>query len=160
MQEIDETLPPETLKAVEDTRQPGASAWLTVLPLKEHGFSLNKGEFRDAVALRYGKSLKGLPSKCPCGNQFNVTHALNCKKGGFVTIRHNVRDFEGELLAKVHADVETEPQLQPIADEVINGLEGDNARPDVRVRGVWRPAQNAYFDIRVSNTNAESHKNK
>ena len=66
VREIDETLTPETLKAVKDTRHPGASAWLSVLPLKEHGFSLNKGEFRDAVLLRYEKNLKGLPSKCPC----------------------------------------------------------------------------------------------
>ena len=61
-----------------------------------------------------------------------MTYAVNCKKGGFVTIRYNNdSDFEAEL-AKVHADVETEPQLQPKADEVIKGLQGgDNARPVV-----------------------------
>ena len=32
----------------------GAGSWLTALPLKDHGFCLNKQEFRDAVALRYG----------------------------------------------------------------------------------------------------------
>uniref|UniRef100_A0A7M5V231 Uncharacterized protein n=1 Tax=Clytia hemisphaerica TaxID=252671 RepID=A0A7M5V231_9CNID len=90
---------------------------------------------------------------------YDVNHALNCKKGDFVTIRrNNVRDFEAGLLAKVHADVETEPQLQLIAGKTINGLAGDNARPDVQARGVWSPAQNAYFDIRVSNTDAETQK--
>ena len=32
----------------------GASSWLTVLPLDDHAFSLHKGDFRDAVYLRYG----------------------------------------------------------------------------------------------------------
>ena len=32
----------------------GSSSWLTVLPLKEHGFHLHMGEFRDAISLRYG----------------------------------------------------------------------------------------------------------
>ena len=31
----------------------GASLWLSVLPLDEFGFSLHKGEFRDALCLRY-----------------------------------------------------------------------------------------------------------
>ena len=31
----------------------GSSAWLTVLPLQDLGFNLNKREFRDAVKLRY-----------------------------------------------------------------------------------------------------------
>ena len=39
---------------------PGASSWLGVLPLLEFGFVLNKGEFRDALSLRYGTLLKGL----------------------------------------------------------------------------------------------------
>ena len=67
--------------------------------------------------------------------------ALNCKKGGFVTIRHNyIRDFEANLLAKIHTDVETEPSLQPIEGKNVNGITGDNARPDVRARCVWRDA--------------------
>ena len=32
----------------------GSSSWLSVLPLKDQGFNLNKGEFRDALNLRYG----------------------------------------------------------------------------------------------------------
>ena len=39
---------------------PGASSWLGVLPLAKFGFALNKGELRDALSLRYGRSLKGL----------------------------------------------------------------------------------------------------
>ena len=45
----------------------GASSWLGVLSLAEFGFALNKGEFRDALGLRYGRPLKGLPAMCPCG---------------------------------------------------------------------------------------------
>ena len=31
----------------------GASSWLTALPVEEHGFSLHKGAFRDAICLCY-----------------------------------------------------------------------------------------------------------
>ena len=40
--------------------------------------------------------------------------------------------------------------------EQIGGLIGDEARPDIRARGVWRNGQNAYFDVRVTNTNSRS----
>ena len=35
-----------------------ASGWLNVLPLEDERFSLNKEEFRDALALRYDKFVK------------------------------------------------------------------------------------------------------
>ena len=35
---------------------------------------------------------------------------------------------------------------------------GDNAKPDIRARGVWRNGQNAYFDVRITNTNSPSQK--
>ena len=70
--------------------------------LEEQGFTLTKRKFRDALALRYNKPLRGLPSKCPCGQTVSVNHALNCKRGGFVIIPHNnIRDFEANLLRKI-----------------------------------------------------------
>ena len=153
---INQTLSPTQLKAVNDIKDPGASNWLSAMPLEEYNFVLNKKEFRDAICLRYGKELKGLPSKCPCGQNFNLTHALNCKTGGFVIIRHNrIRDFEAELLKKTCNDVEIEPPLQPLEGEIVHGLDGLNAKPDVRARGFWREGQNAFFDIRITNTNSE-----
>lgn len=35
-------------------KEKGFSSWLPVLPLKDHGFFLHKGELRDALSLRYG----------------------------------------------------------------------------------------------------------
>ena len=68
---------------------------------------------------------------------------MNCKRGGFVTMRHNnIRDLEAHLLKKVCVDVETEPQLQPLDGENIIGLAGDESKPDLRARGIWRPEQN------------------
>ena len=64
----------ETKRNLEQLTETGASSWLGALPLKEQGFNLNK----DALCLRYNKPLKNLPSKCPCGMAFTVTHAMNC----------------------------------------------------------------------------------
>ena len=39
-------------------------------------------EFRDALTLRYNKSLMKVPSLCDgCGLSFTLTHALDCRKG-------------------------------------------------------------------------------
>ena len=159
VENVEKLLPSDTLRIVEQTSQPGASNWLSVLPLSEHGFVLNKREFRDAMCLRYNRDLKGLPSNCPCRQTFDVNHAMNCKKGGFVIIRHNdIRDFEANLLSKVCHDVETEPALQPITREHLpaSTIQGDDARLDVRARGFGRKGQNAFFDVRVTNANAKS----
>ena len=59
-------------------REKGASTWLTSLPLEEHGFSLHKGAFRDALALRYGWLPSNTPTSCACGKSFSVEHALSC----------------------------------------------------------------------------------
>uniref|UniRef100_A0A1X7TEM9 Uncharacterized protein n=1 Tax=Amphimedon queenslandica TaxID=400682 RepID=A0A1X7TEM9_AMPQE len=100
---------------LESFSERGASSWLTVLPIKEHGFTLHKGDFRDALCLRYGWSPPLLPSHCVCGHNFSVEHALNCKCGGFPSIRHNeLRDITADLLTEVCHNVLIEPPLQPI----------------------------------------------
>ena len=75
---IEQYLSLAELRAVGDTRDPGASNWLSAVPLEEYNFVLNKKEFLDAMNLRYGKDLKGLPSNCPCGHSFNMASALSC----------------------------------------------------------------------------------
>ena len=79
----------------------------------------------------------------PMWSKLDVTHAMNCKQGSFVIIRHNtVRDFEANLLKATLNDVEIGRKLQKIDNEGLNGLTGDDARPDIRAHGVWRQRQN------------------
>ena len=54
---IDESLSPDLLKAVQQTKDKGASSWLNATPVKEHGLALNKQEFRDSLHLRYNMAL-------------------------------------------------------------------------------------------------------
>ena len=111
---------------------PGTSSWLSALNLVKFGFALNKGEFRDVLSLRYERSLKSLPAMRPCGEKYNVTHALNCNKGGFVTIHHNnLRNFEADILSKVVNDEGTKSELQPVTGEIIEGLSGNASRPNI-----------------------------
>ena len=62
-------------------------------------------------------------------------------------------------MEKVYSDVEIEPRLQPVKVEQIEGLIGNEARPDIRARVVLWKGQNAYFDIRVTNTNCRLQAN-
>ena len=153
---------PDLRRTLSQHSEPGASSWLNALPLEEQSFNLNKGEFRDALSLRYNHRPRNLPSKCPCGEKFDVTHALNCKRGGFVNARHdNIKNFEAKMLKLVGNDVEVEPPLQPVTGGIYQKSANtrEEARPDVRARGFWRDGQNAYFDVRVTNPDCESQKN-
>ena len=140
-QRIYTQLPDRLQKAVTLSREKGASTWLTTLPLTEHGFTLHKSAFHDALALRYGWVPAHLPSKCACGNNFSVEHALSCARGGFPTIRHNeIRDLTASLLTEVCTEVCTEPDLQPVTPDLLIGATAnsqDGARLDMSANGVW-----------------------
>ena len=149
---------PEMARNLEQLSEPGASSWVGAIPLKEQGLNLNRAEFNDAMCLRYDKPLKNLPSKCPCGKKFTTTHAMNCKRGGFISARHdNIRNFTARLLKEVCNDVQIEPPLQPTGGAQLpkGSLTEDGARPDIRARGFWRKGQQAFFDVRV--TDADNH---
>ena len=106
---------PDMKRAVLQTKEKGASSWLTVIPKQEHAFALAKSKFRDGLQIQYNKQLQGMPSKCPCSQKYDLNHAMNCKRGGFVvTTLSNVRDFEANLLIMIQNDVEIEPDLQKI----------------------------------------------
>ena len=95
IERIDESLSPNLLQAVQQTRDKGASSWLNAIPIEEHGLALNKQEFRDSLCLRYDLPLPNLPSYCACRETFTVNQTLSCGKGGFVAQRH---DTIGDLL--------------------------------------------------------------
>ena len=150
----------KTKRALELAEEKGSSNWLTTLPLKSQGFVLSKSDFSDALNLRYHRELRGTPVRCPCGQSFSITHALNCKAGGFIHIRHDsLRDLNARLLGKVHQDVQTEPGLQHMANHSghpSSANTADDARLDIRARGFWREGQSAFCDVRVTNPFAAS----
>ena len=156
--DLTDLLPSSLQRAMSLAKEKCSSTWLTALPLAEHGFTLHKGAFHDALALRYGWTPSQLPAKCDCGSSFSVEHALSCAKGGFPTIRHNVRDLTATLLTEVCNDVRTEPELQPITGEALSGAianSQDGARLDIAAHGIWGGTfERTYFDVRVFNSHA------
>jgi hypothetical protein len=159
---IDTKLPARVLPYVKQARDKGASSWLNALPIEEQNFVLNKGEFKDALRLRYNIELENLPTTCPCGERFDVTHALSCGKGGFVIERHdNVKNTLTSLLNKVCVDVESEPHLIPVTNETLaykTANTKDDARLDIKAKSFWQRGQTAFFDIRVTHVNAQSQR--
>ena len=99
LEEVKAMLPDKTQRAVDLACEKGASSWLSVFPLKDMDFDLNKREFRDAVRLRYDWPIPDNPSVCGCGSTFTVDHARICQRGRLVIQRHNeIRDLQAKLL--------------------------------------------------------------
>ena len=162
LKELKEKIGPEKAKHVDSLCRKGTSAWLTSLPLEDCGFTLNKQEFRDALHLRYNFPLKGTPTFCSCGERNTLDHSLVCKKGGFVSMRHNqIRDLEAILMSEVCKDVQREPPLLPLSGEMFD-LRSTNtaseARLDISARGIWNTVDKTFFDVRVFHPGAESNK--
>ena len=153
-----------TARRLDELGRPGASSWLSALPLAEHGFELSKGDFRDALALRNAWPLRDVPATCICGHDFTITHAMNCSHGGFPSLRHNeVRDLLAASLTEVCPNVAKEPPLRPVSGEVFSAAStstADEARLDIRAGGFWTRGQGAFFDVRVFNPDASSYSSR
>ena len=138
--------------------------WLTVLPVQEHGFTLHKTAFHDAIALQYGWDPVRLPNHCPCGMKFSIKHAFSCPKGGFPTIRHNeICDVTASLLTEVCHEVQVESTLQPISGESfdhatrLNMEDGDCL--DLSMNGFWGGrCEKSYVDVKVFNPHAPTNR--
>ena len=80
----------------------------------KNNFDLSATEFRDALCVRYRKPLKRSFSKCDgCQPDFDLHHALSCKKCGLVTLLHNeIRDAVGDLASVLWKDVKREPVVK------------------------------------------------
>ena len=159
-------LSPHQLQRLFDiANEKGVSSWLNCLPIADHGFSLHKRAFWDAICLRYGSQPSCLPTVCACGSPFSIDHCLNCHRGGFIISRHNgIRDLTARLLGEVCHHVMIEPPLQPLSGESLHprsAVSSDNARLDISADGFWDcPRQCAFFDVRILNPTAQSCRNQ
>ena len=119
---------------------------------------MSPDEFRDAMAIRYYFGPKGIPNtRDGCGEDFDLNHALNCKKGGLVTARHNeARDLNCDLCSLAGLpQILSEPILQESKGDEVIGL-----RADWSVRGFWEHQRVALFDICILNADATSMQNQ
>jgi len=153
--------PAELKFALKTTVEKGASSWVTATPLYDHGTVLHKGDFVDAIYMRYGWTLPDLPATCACQSAFTLQHALDCKVGGFRTIQHNeVRDVFAQVFRDAGHTVETEPPLQKLSGEGFDyksANKEDDARSDIKVTGFWREMRQAFFDVKVVSPYARSY---
>ena len=82
MESIDSTLPSDLLRSVNQSRDKGASAWLTAVRLVDQGLVLNKQEFRDSLRLRYNMLLVDLPRKCVAVRSIPSAMPCHAKREG------------------------------------------------------------------------------
>ena len=151
--------------------------WLTVLPSTVSGTELGCNEFRDALRLRYGRSLANLPSHCDgCGASFSLEHALSCKVGGLIIQRHDEINQELASLSTMalkNSSVRAEPLINPGSADKVNQSpptqetpapdtppeppEDNRDRGDLLVRNLWKQGSDCIIDVRVTNLDAPSY---
>ena len=167
------------------TRARSTGAWISVLPSDVNGLSLSKLEYRDGMRMRYGLPPKNIPQRCDgCDGKFSVGHALACKKGGLVVMRHNeVRDEIAHLatLALSSSRVRDEPIIniglharetkfqnaqhvhssspsQPANTHSPPHQDGNFFdRGDLLIHGLFEKQTSCILDIRVTDTDSPSY---
>jgi septum formation topological specificity factor MinE len=161
LNEIMELVDHKTKRSLTLAQEKGAGSWLSVPPIRSLGYVLNKQEFRDSICLRYDWKIPNTPNYCQCGKKNNVDHALSCKKGGFLHLRHDqIRNLDAELMKEVCKDVRIEPELLPLQNQQVTGNTADKARLDVSGIGVWAPMERSFIDVRVIHPNCATYVNQ
>jgi hypothetical protein len=164
-----------------DKRAMQAGLHYSVVPSLLNGTTLSANEWRDNARLRYNLAPLDMPGHCDgCGAKMTVEHALSCKVGGLVHIRHDDVGDEWRHLnglassfgrvtrePRIHssvcrrtdgasatatADVETED------DDANNPITGE--RGDAGVHGFWERGRPCIFDVRITDSDARSYRNK
>jgi hypothetical protein len=120
----------------------------------------------------------GLPLKCDgCGDEFPINHALKCKYGGLIILRHDevTRELiELGTMALRPAAVRDKPLITPVPKQhptqtnnpnsknnpTVDDPSNDGDRGDILFRGLWKNQHEAMVDIRVTDTDANAYKHQ
>ena len=145
-------------------------SWLSTLPSTVNGTELSALEFRDRLHLRYNHNPPDMCKKCDgCGEPFTLSHALSCKKGGLIIMRHDeIKDELGDLLSQAltPSAVRDEPSIKPsptvrntspTIQNNNNNLEvvvdQHERRGDLLVRGLWERSKYYVIDVKITDVN-------
>lgn len=164
---IVESAPPNQKRRILRSTETGS--WLTAMPNALNGTELSAVAFRDSLRLRYGLQPTNLPLWCDgcTKHRFDVDHAMSCKKGGMVFLRHNEVAAEfGQMCVKATTlgSVSYEPVIKssrdfPNADGTARtGPVPNMNRGDIAVRGFWHRGTSTIFDVRITDTDAASNR--
>ena len=150
------------------SRAQKTGVWLTTIPNRLNGTELSAEEFRDSLRLRYGFQPAALPKRCDgCQQKFSVEHALSCRKGGLILLRHNeVAEEWSRMCSAAHTPsaVSHEPLIPTSEDRMQVGAAAGTttvppeSRGDIGCRGFWKRGTTAIFDVRVTDTDAPSYR--
>jgi hypothetical protein len=148
------------------------------MPSTVNGTELSAQEFRDKLLIRYARQPPDLPALCDgCSCQFSLGHALECKVGGLVILRHNeinheLADLSSKALSPsairdeplIHPDNRSlnGPRANPTEEPVqhIKSRSNDEDRRDLLVRGLWQRGTDCIIDVRVTNINNKSQRHQ
>jgi hypothetical protein len=120
---------------------------------------LSAQEFRDALLIRHARTPGDLPSHCDiCGAKFDVRHALECKVGGLVILRHNEINKElCDLASKAIAPsaVRVEPMIH--SRRTAEETKAKEPKPPVQRLSC---GTDVIVDVRVTDTDGKSYRSQ
>jgi hypothetical protein len=155
---------PAAARRLQRSRETGL--WITATPDRLNGTELSAEEFRDSLRLCFGLLPSFLPHRCDGWNKrFTIEHAMSCKKGGLVVMRH-----DNDVSAEWHHLCVQALQPSAVSDKPLihtgrgvpnagnAGVEAAaDSRGDVAAHGFWRRGTTAAFDdVRITDTDSPS----
>ena len=156
-------------------------AWLTVQPSTVNGTEMGAHEWHNALFLRYGLDPPDLPTYCDeYQAKFSISHTVDCKKGGLITVRYNkIRDGVSDLSGKAFtpSHVRNNPIIYSgcavkrtkAAPDRARGnrnqslaqpAEGTEQKGDLLIRNLWQQGTDSVHNMLVVNTDTPTHKKK
>ena len=166
-----------------------AGHWLSAIPNHFNGHLISSQQFFDNIRLRYSKRPVNLPDNCPGSLAHNsIQHALNCKTGGLIEMRHDeVADewhalgqrvfgnskishepeiFNDELQHQIYSDQqnksnntnENDDEVHESSNKVVTLQRLNRSRGDKSILGFWQRAVDCIFDIRIMDLDCKSYR--
>ena len=135
--DVIETFGLQQQRAIKRVKSVKVSSCLSVLSIKKNDIDLSPVESIDCIAIRYKKPLLYIPHMCDgCGSNFDLSHALSCKKGGLVTRHHNkIRDVISNLSPLVWNKI----RIEAIAREADSSDNSPALIADICIHSIWLP---------------------